>query len=85
MLAVSNTSPVSNLAIIGRLEFLQRRYGLVRIPPAVQNELAALTHPNGFKSIQAALSDHWLVVEPLTTVRHLGTGLTIWIKLQPTV
>ena len=65
MLAVSNTSPISNLAIIGRLEFLQRRYGVVRIPPAVQNELLALTHPNGSKSIQTALSDRWLVVEPL--------------------
>jgi uncharacterized protein len=65
MLAVSNTSPISNLAIIGRLDFLQRRYAIVRIPPAVQSELAALTHPIGSKSIQAALSERWLVVEPL--------------------
>lgn len=44
MLVVSNTSPISNLAIVGRLEFLRRRYALVRIPPPVADELAALTH-----------------------------------------
>jgi hypothetical protein len=65
MLAVSNTSPISNLAIIGRLEFLRRRYAVVHIPPAVKNELAALTHPLGSQRIQAALSEGWLVVEPL--------------------
>jgi hypothetical protein len=65
MLAVSNTSPISNLAIIGRLEFLQRRYDVVHIPPAVADELAALTHPSGSKRIQAALSERWLAVEPL--------------------
>jgi uncharacterized protein len=65
MLAVSNTSPLSNLAIIGRLEFLQRRYGFVRIPPAVAEELAALTHLAGAQRIQAALAERWLVVERL--------------------
>jgi len=38
MRVVSNTSPISNLAIIGRLELLKRRYGAVRIPPAVTYE-----------------------------------------------
>jgi predicted nucleic acid-binding protein len=65
MLAVSNTSPISNLAIIGRLDFLQRRYAVVHIPPAVRDERVALTHPFGSKLIQAALSECWLVVEPL--------------------
>jgi predicted nucleic acid-binding protein len=65
MLAVSNTSPISNLAIIGRLEFLRRRYAVVHIPPAVADELGALTHPFGSERIQAALSESWLEVEPL--------------------
>jgi predicted nucleic acid-binding protein len=65
MLAVSNTSPISSLAIIGRLEFLRRRYAVVHIPPAVADELGALTHASGSKCIQAALSERWLVVEPL--------------------
>jgi hypothetical protein len=40
MLVVSNTSPISNLAIVGRLEFLRRRYAVVHIPLAVANELS---------------------------------------------
>ncbi|MGD1086730.1 MAG: DUF3368 domain-containing protein [Verrucomicrobiota bacterium] len=65
MRVVSNTSPISNLAIVGRLEFLQRRYALVRIPSAVADELAPLTHPAGSQRIQAALADRWLIVETL--------------------
>jgi len=65
MLAVSNTSPISNLAIIGRLEFLRRRYAVVHIPQAVKEELAALTHPLGSERIQAAIAERWLVVETL--------------------
>ncbi len=34
MLAVSNTSPICSLAVIVRLEFLARRYGVVQIPPS---------------------------------------------------
>jgi len=65
MLVVSNTSPVSNLAIIGRLDFLRWRYAVVRIPPAVVGELAALSHVAGSQRIQIAITDRWLVVEPL--------------------
>src|SRR4051794_1829940 len=65
MRAVSNTSPLSNLAIIGRLDLLQRRYGVVRIAPAVASELAALSHNAGRERIEAALSAGWLVVEKL--------------------
>ena len=32
MRAVSNTSPISNLAIIGRLSLLRQRYGRVVVP-----------------------------------------------------
>jgi uncharacterized protein len=67
MLAVSNTSPISNLAIVGRLEFLPRRYAAVHIPPAVADELRALTHVAGSKAIQAAFSQKWRVIEPLAT------------------
>jgi hypothetical protein len=34
MRVVSNTSPVSNLAIIARLDLLHRRYGTIYIPSA---------------------------------------------------
>jgi predicted nucleic acid-binding protein len=63
MRVVSNTSPISNLAIIGRLDLLKRRYGAVRIPFAVAAELAALSHPAAKGRITAALAEGWLVVE----------------------
>ena len=63
MRVVSDTSPISNLAIIGHLELLKRRYGTVRIPPAVAAELSALSHPAAKARITAALAEGWLVKE----------------------
>jgi predicted nucleic acid-binding protein len=63
MRAVSNTSPLSNLAIIGRLDFLKQRYGTVRIPPAVARELSALSHPAAQARLTAALAEGWLLVD----------------------
>lgn len=39
MIVVSNTSPLSNLAAIGKLELLQQLYGKVFIPTAVYQEI----------------------------------------------
>ena len=63
MRIVSNTSPISNLAIIGRLDLLKRRYGTVRIPPAVAVELSALSHLAAKAHINAAMVEGWLVTE----------------------
>ena len=62
MLAVSNTSPICNLAVIGRLGFLADRYRVLQIPPAVARELDALRHPSGSQHIRTAISDGWLKV-----------------------
>jgi len=67
MLAVSNTSPVSNLALIGRLGLLKQRYRQVRIPPAVATELSKLSHEEALDRINGALKDGWLRVEQLST------------------
>jgi uncharacterized protein len=40
MLAVSNTSPISNLACIGRLDLLRAQFGEIWMPRAVEAELA---------------------------------------------
>lgn len=40
MIIVSNTSPIINLAAIGRLELLQQLYGSIAIPQAVYHEIA---------------------------------------------
>jgi len=63
MRAVSNTSPISNLAIIGRLGLLKQRYGRLLIPPAVVEELAHLSHPAAKARIQSAIAEGWIIVE----------------------
>jgi len=79
MRVVSNTSPISNLAIIGRHEFLHHRYGIVQIPGAVTDELAVLSHPAGKQRIESALSERWLVVEDLSNL----SGLPLPFDLDP--
>jgi predicted HTH domain antitoxin len=59
---VSNTSPISNLAIIGRLTLLRHRYGYVTVPEAVAGELRALSHVAAQERISAAFRDGWLLV-----------------------
>ena len=39
MLVVSNTSPVLNLALIGRLDLMQQQFDKVWLPQAVTDEL----------------------------------------------
>lgn len=42
MTIVSNTSPITNLAGIGKLDLLHQLYGTVTIPQAVYNEIAGI-------------------------------------------
>lgn len=65
MRVVSDTSPISNLAMIGRLDFLRRLHGTILISPVVAAELSRLRHPVGLAAIEAALADGWLKIEPL--------------------
>jgi hypothetical protein len=90
MRVVSNTSPISNLAIIERLELLRQRYGTVRIPPAVADELSRLSHPAGKLRIQAALAAGWLQVDSSTAATGpllfpLGAGEAAAISLAMAV
>lgn len=66
MRAVSNTSPLSNPAVIGRLDLLKQRYGAVRIPPAVAAELSRLSHADAGARLEAARDEGWLIVEKLS-------------------
>ena len=45
MTVVCNTSPISNLAVIGQLDLLRQVYGAIVIPDAVANEVARIS-PN---------------------------------------
>jgi uncharacterized protein len=70
MLAVSNTSPISNLATIGRLDLLKAQFSEVRIPPAVAAELK--NHPDKAAStaIEVALRHRIPIVTPEDTPLH---------------
>src|ERR1700682_3468246 len=60
MLVASNTSPISNLAIIGRLSLLRVQFGQIWIPFAVRGELGHLSNPSALKDIEAAARDGWI-------------------------
>lgn len=78
MRVVSNTSPISNLAIIGRLDVLSRQFGTIRIPQAVHRELARLEHQAGRQAIEHALSQGWIEIVATTPgdlARNLAASL----------
>jgi predicted nucleic acid-binding protein len=60
MAAVSDTSAISNLALIGRLELLRNQFQTVWIPEAVAAELDRLTDTDARAAIQAAIQEAWI-------------------------
>jgi predicted nucleic acid-binding protein len=65
MLVVSNTPPISNLAVIGRLNLLRSQFREIWIPGAVRSELDRLSQPAALKEIQQALQDGWIKPQAL--------------------
>jgi hypothetical protein len=61
VITVSNTSPISNLAKVGRLALLQQLYGVILIPSAVNEEL--LDKRAGEIVITAVQSAIWLEID----------------------
>lgn len=61
MRVVSDTSPLSCLASIQRLDLIQRQFGAVHIPPTVKAEV--LRHPNPLakESLKNALASGWII------------------------
>ncbi len=71
MPAVSNTSPISNLAIIGRLDLLKSQFPELWIPPAVATELKAHPDPVALAAIDTAIRDQWIrIAAPQYTHLH---------------
>jgi uncharacterized protein len=68
MLAVSNTSPLSNLAILDRLDLLRVQFGSVTIPKAVQLELSRLPNHAARQRLDFCFEEQWLCVTPLSSV-----------------
>jgi predicted nucleic acid-binding protein len=60
VVVVSDTSPLMNLAVVGRLGLIEQLYGSVHVPEAVAGELAAAL-PEQFSS-QAIKNLTWLTV-----------------------
>lgn len=71
MLAVSNTSPISNLASIGRLELLKAQFSPIWIPDAVAQELTAHPDPAARAAIQNAFREEWLRIQSAQDSRLL--------------
>lgn len=63
MPVVSNTSPLLNLAIIGRLSLLHQQFEEVWIPPAVRRELRPEEDIPGSHAVREATALGWLRVE----------------------
>lgn len=63
--AISNTSPLTNLAVIGRLALVRDQLGRVAVPEAVWREMLALPHEAGREALLAARDAGWLAVLPL--------------------
>jgi hypothetical protein len=62
MPVVSNTSPISNLAIIEKLDLLRVQFQKILIPEAVDRELKALSNPRARAAVESALTQGWLEV-----------------------
>jgi len=80
MLVVSNTSPLSNLAVVNRLDLLREQFGAVTIPPAVKAELERHPNPSARGRALAAILQKWACVRelsrpvPVELVLALDTG-----------
>ncbi len=90
-LAVSDTSPLSNLAVIGRLELLQSQFSKVWIPPAVERELSRLSNTDATSALEQAFRDGWLaqralrddrIVRLLTPPLHRGEAEAIALAVE---
>jgi predicted nucleic acid-binding protein len=69
MRAVSNTSPISNLAAIGRLRLLQSQLSEIWIPAAVSQELDAHPDPVALAAIRGAMGEAWIKQAPMPASR----------------
>jgi predicted nucleic acid-binding protein len=77
MLVVSNTSPLSNLAIIGRVDLLREQLGSVTIPPGVRMELSRLPNSAARSALEQALEARWLSVVPLVAAVPADLALAL--------
>ena len=80
MLVVSDTSAISNLALLGLLHSLREQFGKVVMPEAVAHELASLADAPALSLIQDASLAGWLETVVLTDEEQAFAGT---LKLDP--
>ena len=66
MPVVSNTSPILNLAVIGRLSLLHDQFGEALIPNEVLDELRIQENLPGSHEMRKALKEGWLIIQEVT-------------------
>lgn len=69
MVAVSDTSAISNLALIGRLDLLRSQFEVVWIPEAVAKELQRVPTAEAKSLIEQAYESGWLRCQPVANSR----------------
>lgn len=67
MRVVSNTSPLSNLAMIGHLGLVREQLGTLLVPPAVRAELLRNPHAEARLAVEAAMEEGWILVRRLAS------------------
>ena len=86
MIVVSDTSAISNLYQIDRLELLRDLFGEVLAPPAVLRELSALPDHalllSGTSWIRPVFPEDYALVEELTENLDLGESEAIVVALE---
>lgn len=73
MTVVSNTSPLLNLSIIGRLDLVRSQFGKVLIPEAVRDELEMDSGRPGSAKLRTAVSEGWIRVQEVAERAHVRT------------
>jgi predicted nucleic acid-binding protein len=76
MPTVSDTSPISNLALIRRLNLLNEQFGQVIIPKAVDLELREVPDASARIEIEQALERGWLRIQAASNFPLVGFLLT---------
>jgi predicted nucleic acid-binding protein len=91
MATVSDTSPIFNLACIGRLNLLHEQFGDIWIPEAVRTELQGIPDAAVRKTIDQAIQAGWLgprdpsdanLVSLLSVELHQGEAEAIALAVE---
>lgn len=82
MIVVSDTSPILNLSVIGRLELLNSLYGDIVVPPTVAQELSISGFPLKAPWIIVRAADNQSAVRELKEVLDPGESEAIIIAQE---